>query len=403
MHKDLPKNFDYKTYISLNPDLSLNGINDEISATSHYLLFGAKEQRAYSLQKLIDTSTDIDFDPIFYLSEYPDVASYYKNTKHIPEKEKLLHHYVNFGKQEGRYKNKQQKNIRNNKKLNISQIIPFSSLKHYINKLECLVLLVTNHEIKNGQFLDFINRLINNTNKKEAKNISFKIILNNNNTDMQVDCTLLKSVFNSVEIINLSLSKEDDIYVKDSCQLEKIPIYGNKSGPNIMFYQALDICKTYNTILLLETDCFFKPSWLQKLKDFINHSNGFWISGAIYDGAVPTKACSDISTHINGGVGLYATGNPLFRLFIATTEMFLLERINNGLVGLAYDMAIKMYIDHIINCNHNTNEEVLLGKFINRQYLPNKIIGNFSTPKDIFISLEQISNIYNYYIIHKKS
>ena len=118
---------------------------------------------------------------------------------------------------------------------------------------------------------------------------------------------------------------------------------------------------------------------------------------------MPTKACSDISTHINGGVGLYATGNPLFRLFIATTEMFLLERINNGLVGLAYDMAIKMYIDHIINCNHNTNEEVLLGKFINRQYLPNKIIGNFSTPKDIFISLEQISNIYNYYIIHKKS
>jgi hypothetical protein len=205
-----------------------------------------------------------------------------------------------------------------------------------------------------------------------------------------------------VEIINLNLSPEDDLYIRDNRKLENTPAHGRKSGPNVMFYRAMKTCKKYNTTLLLETDCFFRTSWLQKLKDFINHSNGFWISGAIYDGAVPTKAESELSTHINGGVGLYATGNEIFQLLLDKSELFLIEEIKNGLVGLAYDVSIKMYIDHIMNTNIAKNEDILVAKFINRQYLPNKIIGNFSTTKDTIISLEQISDAYNYYIIHKK-
>ena len=42
-----PKDFCFKTYLSLNPDLQKNGVNDELSATEHYLLFGIKENRQY--------------------------------------------------------------------------------------------------------------------------------------------------------------------------------------------------------------------------------------------------------------------------------------------------------------------------------------------------------------------
>jgi hypothetical protein len=303
---------------------------------------------------------------------------------------------------EGRYKNKQQKNIRKTEKFSISQIIPFSSLKYTPNQLECVALLVTDIEIEKGHYIEFINRLLNHTNKQEAKRVDFKIIINKIGDYNSIDINNLRELFRSAEIINLNLSPEDDLYIRDNRKLENTPAHGRKSGPNVMFYRAMKICKKYNTTLLLETDCFFRTSWLQKLKDFINHSNGFWISGAIYDGAVPTKAESELSTHINGGVGLYATGNEIFQLLIDKSELFLIEEIKNGLVGLAYDVSIKMYIDHVINTNISKNEDILVAKFINRQYLPNKIIGNFSTPKDTIISLEQISEAYNYYIIHKK-
>jgi mannosyltransferase OCH1-like enzyme len=43
----LPKNFDYQTYIDLNPDLSAAGIDDEIKAIHHFLLFGKNENRLF--------------------------------------------------------------------------------------------------------------------------------------------------------------------------------------------------------------------------------------------------------------------------------------------------------------------------------------------------------------------
>jgi hypothetical protein len=95
----IPIDFIWQDYISLNPDLQKANINTQSLAIRHYLLYGKKEQREYKYKTLI-ASIDLDFDPVFYLSEYPDVASYYENTKTIPQKEKLLHHYINFGETE---------------------------------------------------------------------------------------------------------------------------------------------------------------------------------------------------------------------------------------------------------------------------------------------------------------
>jgi hypothetical protein len=181
-----------------------------------------------------------------------------------------------------------------------------------------------------------------------------------------------------------------------------VPAYGTKSGPNLLFFKAIEACKKYNTTLLLETDCFFQKDWLTKIKNFVSHSNGFWISGAIYDGKVACKASSYMMTHINGGTALYATGNHNCQIFLRYAEQFMLKKIKEGMEGLAYDYCIKMFIDGNINNNSHTTENILLWKLVNRQYLPNKLIGNFSIESDRDLKIEDINKIYNYYIIHKK-
>ena len=345
---------------------------------------------------------DSDFDYRFYLEEYPDVKDYYKHNTSIPLEQKLFHHYINYGKSEGRLPKRPEEisivEIKGHNKLDISE------LSFYANKLECITILVTEQEIAAGLLDSLFIKIRNSTLFKETRNIVFKIVVNNiKNHETKIDAAIMSALFTDIEVINLQLSVEEDLYIRDQKKIpEIVPKYGTKSGPNVMFYQALDICKTYNTTLLLETDCFLKPLWLSKLKDFIDASNGFWISGATYDGIVPFKADSEMSTHINGGVALYATGNKAFQKFMSQSEDFLTERIRMGLTGLAYDINIKAYIDYLIKHHIDTIEDILASKFILRQYLPNKIIGNFSSPMDISTPLEQIQTLYNYYIVHKK-
>jgi len=407
--------FDVDIYLKYNPDITefchnvINNADPSLikqMAIAHYIEYGHNENRTFSKQQLkdkwvIEEDIDSTFDYEFYASEYPDALEFCHNMQHISLREKLFNHYDKFGKTEGRYKNAKQKNRTSSKTISISEIIPLSSIVHKTNKLECISLLITHSEIQNGQYEQFINRFISSIKKNESQKLDFKIIVNKND-NLKIKTENLKQLFRNVDIIYLNLEKNDDLYLKNNQKIEKIPTYGRKSGPNVMFYRGLDICKSYNTTLFLETDCFFNRLWLTKLKKFIDHCNGFWISGALYDGVIPGKAGSEICTHINGGVGLYATGNDTFRLFMGYCENFLIEEISNGLVGLAYDTAIKMYIDHIISTNTTQKEDILVSKCIRRNYLPNKIIGNFSTINDISLKLKDINKTYNYYIIHKK-
>ena len=408
-------NFDTDIYLKYNPDIAEffrqtcpNADPEFIQnqALAHYALYGNKEQRIFSKQQLkgtwvLEEDVDQTFDHEFYASEYPDALEFCSYMKEVSLKERLFNHYDKFGKIESRYKNAKQKNRTSTKRISINNIFPLSSLVYKANRLECISLLVTNIEIQNGQYDTFINRLIKHIKKKESQKLDFKIIVNQKNNH-SIETQHLQDFFKNVDIIYLNLNENENLYIKDNRQLNKVPPYGRKSGPNIMFYKALEICKQYNTTLFLETDCFFNSSWLSKLKKFIDNCNGFWISGAVYDGVVPVKAGSEIATHINGGVGLYATGNETFQSFMKYCESFLVEEIANGLVGLAYDIGIKMYLDYISNTSFTNKEDILVCKFIHRHYLPNKIIGNFSTTNDNYIDIEEINRIYNYYIIHKK-
>lgn len=48
----IPADFDWQAYLKMNSDLGENGINDEITATCHYVLYGYKENRTYHDQNI---------------------------------------------------------------------------------------------------------------------------------------------------------------------------------------------------------------------------------------------------------------------------------------------------------------------------------------------------------------
>ncbi len=406
--------FDAKIYLKYNPDIykfflgSTNDIeNIEQLAYIHYKKVGIQEKRIATkeqLDKVWITEIDHDFDEQFYLSEYPDVISFFEHWDHISLKERLFNHYHKYGKIENRYKNANQKKLQETDCTLLSQKMPLNTIYHYQNKLECICLLLIEKEVNNGDFAKFIDRLLNSVSPKESKNIHFKIITNKEIDKNHLTINLLKPLFSSnISIMNLNLSPNEDIYLKElPKEKTELPPYGTKSGPNIMFFRSLKECKKFNTTLLLETDCHFKKNWLNHLKNFVDYSNGFWISGATYDGSVACNASSFMMTHLNGGTSLYATGNNNFQIFMDYAEAFLLKQIKNNMVNTAYDCGIKMFIDSNINNNNHDIENILLWKMINRNYLPNKLIGNFSTDKDKDLDIKDIDRIYNYCIIHKK-
>lgn len=399
----MPLDFNYVDYLKYNPDLIEQGINSENLCIQHYLLFGIAENRLYKQSTLIDGSIDIDFDAEFYLSEYPDVASYYKYIPNIPEHEKLYHHYLNFGKKEGRFKNKyEQDHSFVDPDCNISDLIEPTELLCPKNHLECVCLLTTTKELHNDKYKNFIRHLIAQTqNNKISKQIDFKIILNQKNQD-RLFLASLQKVFADIEVVHLHLPPHDDLYVSELKNNQKLPAYGLKSGPNIMFFKTLEKTKKYNTTLLLETDCILGNNWLDNIYNYVNYANGFLVSGAIYDGLVFTKTGSAMMNHINGGTALYATNHPVLPKLLQVVSFFLQKQIAYNMPGLAYDYAMKLLIDRGLDRSYENKKDREIWQFINRNYLPSKLIINCSTDLDAGLDMDYLIKKYNYSILHKK-
>jgi len=89
----LPKDFDWKIYLDLNPDLSPNRFYNERSAVRHYLEFGQFELhlRAYKI------TTPDGFNWRNYVSLHPDLVR-----AGIDTKEEALKHYLRYGLREKR-------------------------------------------------------------------------------------------------------------------------------------------------------------------------------------------------------------------------------------------------------------------------------------------------------------
>jgi hypothetical protein len=401
----LPKNFDYLSYLKLNPDLAANGILSRNAAINHYLVIGRNENRLYNNTNIvnnIDLTEYNSFDENFYLSEYPDVGSYFQNAINVPLKQKLFHHYHNYGKNEGRFKNQSQQNsslaeIDNIINDNIYQL----KLSNPTNKLEAVCLLTTAKEIRDGRYSKFISHLIKQThNSSISQNIVFNIVTNRNIKVPYI--SKLQTLFKKVNIVNLKLKPEEDIYIH-SAKTQHIPLYGFKSGPNITFFKTIQYCyHKYDTCLFLETDCKLSENWLKKIFNYVCHSNGFLISGATYDGNVFVKAGSAMLSHINGGTAIYSTNNAILQQLCQYLSEFIVIQTQQNMPGLAYDYALKLLIDYQINNIKHDNKKMQFWKFINRNYVSTKLIVNYCLSQDSAIDNQDIIKLYNPAILHQK-
>ena len=280
------------------------------------------------------------------------------------------------------------------------------------NTLEAICLLSTGkekEELKNH----IINEIVNNTNQNDlkfSKKLDF-IILNSVNNPNKFNINKIRHIFKTVRYGYLKINKNQDFYfhpeqVNSMTAKQKSKYcweYGQKSGPNYCFFRALEKMKQYNSVLFLESDCFLKPNWISRLYNYTINCNGFWVSGAKYSGTVKCNKNDRLdllNNHINGGVCLYATGNIHFQQLMKLTEDFLKYIVNTEAPYYPYDFIIPIMIWSLKNLNIKNSDQ--LAKIIDNYYCSNNIIYNLSTNIDSQINNEEIHELYNYLILHKK-
>lgn len=372
------------------------------------------QQERFKFKKIDNNQSNIqdqDFDHIFYAYEYPDVLNYDKYNIKLSIREKLFNHYLQYGRKEGRFKSyKDQINTINIWLKDIYEdkdLIKNITLTNPKNILENVCLLTTDKEIQNKQFDKLISNIYDaTTSNTTTSKIDFNIVINNISKESKIIIDFavnkLKQIFKDVHIINLKLNTDLDMYSINNKDI-KVPSYGLKSGPNFTFIQSIKLFNKYNTTLFIETDCLLSKNWLTRLYNYTKASNGFLISGSIYDGKVTSRANSPLMLHLNGGTSLCATGDPsLHYLITVLLDKSLKKMIHHGLHGLAYDYALKLLLDYGLNSSINDPITHSIWKFINKNYIPNKLIINYSTVADKETDEQKLQKQYNYAILHKK-
>jgi hypothetical protein len=265
------------------------------------------------------------------------------------------------------------------------------------NKLESVVILTTSHEINNG----LLTRLLDNiSNTTSSTDIDLNIFTNNSNHN-PVSLDKVNQIFKSVNLINVDIPPSDDVYIQKTESQQNTPPYGAVSGPNILFLKAMDICKKYNTVLVLETDCKVFPEWLEKSKIYVDNEY-FLVSGSTYDG-LATIPNYDISMHIHlNGVAFYKTGSPIFQLIMSVLDKYILYLVSAGDKVCAYDICIT-YMIFSYMVKSETANQLKFWRFAFRYIFKTSLIVNTSPVSDKVINESDILSTHkNCLILHKK-
>ena len=244
------------------------------------------------------------------------------------------------------------------------------------NVLEALVLPVTSREINDGRFDSFVAQL------RPIK------------ASIQHEIETLRAIFKSVYLVYVNIAAVEDVYGQN---LKHTPKYGWASGPNLLFLAAMRHCEKFNTVLLVETDCIVKPTFLEDLSLFTSFSGGFLIAGTHYDGHTYTSAHTLMFHHING-VALYNTGNPRFQNLMRQLDSYIIEQVKFT-PFLAYDVAInQLILNRILD-----KQTHLEWKRIYKDIITTNYFVNMSTKDDKSITMDFVHKYYpNYLILHKK-
>jgi hypothetical protein len=265
------------------------------------------------------------------------------------------------------------------------------------NSLECIAILVTSHEINKGFLSNFLNNIKNTTPKN---NTILNIFTNNSNHD-PILLDDVKDIFKSIDITDLDISPDADMYIKFPYTLPKIPQFGYSSGPNILFMKAMSFCNKYNTTLVLETDCKLYIGWFEKCKAYVS-SEYFMISGSTYDGSnlIPTTDRA-MFCHLNG-VAFYKTGSPILQFVFSELSRFIIHRVlEQGKPHSSYDICL---IDLILTgCDEGSETSRKFWRNIMRYIFKTSLIINASPDHDKNTKEQlMLDSHINCVILHKK-
>lgn len=153
---------------------------------------------------------------------------------------------------------------------------------------------------------------------------------------------LLSEMFSGIEVRFCDLPAEKDIYVRNSKELASP--FGNKAGPNFLFYETMRGLKgEHDFVLLMETDCQpILAHWLQRLEKVCSQNEDAWVIGSHYRGASPLHWT--LARHINGNA-LYHLGDPAFWEFLdGVLWPWMLKHISEVDADLAYDCAWETFL-----------------------------------------------------------
>lgn len=289
-----------------------------------------------------------------------------------------------------------------------------------LNKLEAIVVPLSSYEIINDRFQVFAENMLSTT--SDAKHMYLILVVNNdtyknveivNKEDGSIEkispnvypnflntVKKLKNVFKNVFIHNVNIYPDDDVYTLTT-QGECIPKYGLVSGPNILFLGAMNFCKRFNTVLVIETDCILRSNWLPACQAYVSHCGTFLISGSTYDGIGDVRLnTNNISSffHING-VAFYNTGSTVFQKVIEELDKYLIYYAKKVSPINAYDIVLS----HMILTNLSSHKNFKFWRYVYRNITKNTLIINCSLKLD---KKTPSNNIYRLFpscvILHKK-
>jgi hypothetical protein len=121
--------------------------------------------------------------------------------------------------------------------------------------------------------------------------------------------------------------------------------YGNKSGPNWLFYETMRMMRgKADFVLLMEVDSQpLYSGWLRPLAETCARNADAWIIGAHYSGASPIPP--RVARHINGNA-LYHIGSDAFWTFLEETLWpWMHAYISVDDQDLAYDCAWETFLN----------------------------------------------------------
>ena len=272
------------------------------------------------------------------------------------------------------------------------------------NKLESIAILTTSREINGGS----LERLLKNISETAPSNDLDLNIFTNNSNHKPVSFDAVENIFKSVNLVNIGIHADDDIYTDVNTYNSKagkpISVYGLMSGANILFIKAMEVCKKYNTTLLLETDCKLLPNWVEKSINYVS-TEYFLVSGSTYDGEfIATKQDMPdyiVRIHLNG-VAFYKSGSPVFQCMISLLDKYTRYMVTNVDNTRGYDY-IMTHMILFYTINSPSLESQMFWKNFMRYMFKTSLIVNVSPLRDTHIREDNILDVHKHCVIlHKK-